>query len=234
MALNRNGYILWEGPSPIDGAPIVCIATGFTDSSSNDKTGGMIQTWILRQDVAPHVGYKDGSNVSVCGGCHHFVQKTCYVTWFQAPLSVWKCYKRGGYAKLDTYSKFAGRPLRIGSGGDPFCVPVEVWQQALEYADTHTGYTAQWRRSAAEPYRAFLQASCHGMKDYLDATAHGWMPYLVVPAGTALPVGVNLCPASEEAGHKTTCAACHACDGQTGAYGITAHGARAGAFALKN
>jgi len=232
--MNTNGLILWEGSSPIDGAPIVCIVTGLAQSSANDKTGAMLQTWILRQDVAPNVGYRDGSNVSVCGGCAHFVQKTCYVKWHQAPLSVWQCYKRGNYARLPDYSVLDGHDLRIGSAGDPFCIPETVWRQCLAHARNHTGYTAQWRRKAAEPYRDFLQASCHGMRDYLDATAHGWHPYLVVEPGQSAPAGLTLCPASAEAGHKTTCAACHSCDGSTGGYYIPAHGNRRKAFTAIN
>ena len=34
-----NGIILWEGPSLIDGAPIVVIATGIKRASRNAKTG---------------------------------------------------------------------------------------------------------------------------------------------------------------------------------------------------
>lgn len=234
MPTNPNGLILYEGPSPIDGAPIVCIITGFTEHSGNDKTGTMLQTWILRQDTAPNVGYRDGSNVSVCGGCHHFTHKTCYVIWHQAPLSVWRCYKRGNYAHLTDYAVLDGFDLRIGSAGDPYCVPEPVWRACLAHTRNHTGYTAQWRRTDAQGYRDFLQASCHGMRDYLDATAHGWQPYLVVPVGEPLPAGVTLCPASTEAGHVTTCSACHACDGSTGAYGIHAHGASANRFALRN
>ena len=41
---NTNGRVIWEGFSPIDGAPIVLIATGFTEKSSNRKTGDEIQT----------------------------------------------------------------------------------------------------------------------------------------------------------------------------------------------
>ena len=40
----EKGYILYEGPSALDGAPIVVIATMET---SNAKTGAMVQTWIL-------------------------------------------------------------------------------------------------------------------------------------------------------------------------------------------
>ena len=39
-----NGVILYEGPSMLDGAPIVVIATGIRTGSTNVKTGAMIQT----------------------------------------------------------------------------------------------------------------------------------------------------------------------------------------------
>jgi hypothetical protein len=64
-----NGVILYEGPSVIDGAPIVAIATGFKSPSSNDKTGTMIQVWILRADIAPHEAQKTGADESICGDC---------------------------------------------------------------------------------------------------------------------------------------------------------------------
>lgn len=63
--------ILWEGKSPFDGAPIVLIATGYARPSKNTKTGALLQTWILRQDVAPHDAVASGADASVCGDCPH-------------------------------------------------------------------------------------------------------------------------------------------------------------------
>jgi hypothetical protein len=60
MSKTPNGYILYQGPSAIDGKPIVVIATGFASKSNNGKTGDMIQTWIIRQDIAPHLAVKSG------------------------------------------------------------------------------------------------------------------------------------------------------------------------------
>jgi hypothetical protein len=65
----HQGIVIWEGPSRLDGAPIVAIATGLARSSSNEKTGPMVQTWILRQDQAPHVAQRTGADESVCGNC---------------------------------------------------------------------------------------------------------------------------------------------------------------------
>ena len=48
-----NGFVVWEGASRLDGSPIVLIVTGLKRKSSNRKTGAMVQSYILRRDVAP-------------------------------------------------------------------------------------------------------------------------------------------------------------------------------------
>ena len=101
-----NGIVIYRGPSMLDGAPIVCIATGLETGSSNGKTGGgLIQTWIIREDQSPTEAVNSGADASVCGGCRHRgsivdgknVDRSCYVTIFQAPLNVYKSYHRGIY-----------------------------------------------------------------------------------------------------------------------------------------
>lgn len=239
--LNANGRILWEGPSPIDGAPLVCIATGFEDRSANDKTGGMIQTWIIRADLAPNKAKALGLDYSVCGNCRHRqwsnvggelvpAQDSCYVLAYQAPRAVWACYHHGaGYAPIGSdWHLFAGLAVRLGSYGDPAMVPAWVWALVLGQAATHTGYSHQWRHEFAQGLRGIVQASCDGMRDYLDATAAGWRTFLVKPAGVPDLAGFVHCAASKERGHKTTCAACTLCDGASADVVIDAHGSKAG------
>lgn len=48
-----TGMIIYRGPSLLDGAPIVAIATGLDGKHRNSKTGNMVQTWIMRDDIAP-------------------------------------------------------------------------------------------------------------------------------------------------------------------------------------
>ena len=71
MKDRANGAILYEGPSLLDGTDIVVIVTGLTADSGNDKTGAMLQTWILLQEVDPNRAWKDGLDVSICGACIH-------------------------------------------------------------------------------------------------------------------------------------------------------------------
>lgn len=225
--MNANGYVLWEGPSNYDGAPIVVIATGFDDVSSNSKTGAMIQTWILRQDVKPNEAFRDGLGMSVCGDCRHagYNDATCYVIWYQAPLSIWNCYKRGNYAKIgDNWQLFDDSILRLGSAGDPGMVPQHVWTEPILRSKKHTGYTHQWRQDYAQYLKGICQASCDGFQDYLQATAMGWHTYLVIPPTIADPANSVHCAASDERGNKTNCSICSLCDGNTANVVIHAHG----------
>jgi hypothetical protein len=83
----KNG-IIYQGPSLLDGAPIVVIANY---SKSNRKTGGVVQTYILRADMNPLEASKTGADFSICGDCKHkgtpttdktrktALKRTCYV-----------------------------------------------------------------------------------------------------------------------------------------------------------
>ena len=60
---DTTGVVLYEGISSIDQKPIVAIATLKT---SNTKTGNLIQTWIMRQDINPMQAIKSNEDYSVC------------------------------------------------------------------------------------------------------------------------------------------------------------------------
>mgnify|MGYP003965830867 FL=1 len=78
------------------------------------------------------------------------VDRKCYVKTFQAPLSVWKSYKKGNYEKISLHklSKLLTfRSVRVGSYGDPAVIPNEVWDKMLSRTLGNTGYTHQWQTS---------------------------------------------------------------------------------------
>jgi hypothetical protein len=230
---NMNGRILWEGPSPVDGSPLVCIVTGLNKRSANGKTGSMLQIWILRQDLHPVEAFNTEAGRANCGDCiHHGLNLgSCYVNWGQAPRSIWECYRRGGYPHIGSdWHLFDDAIVRLGAAGDPAMVPAEVWDQFLRRAGAHTGYTHQWRQPWAQHLKGICQASCDGFADYLEATAHGWRTFLVKPAGEADPAGLVHCAASVEKGAKTTCERCTLCDGASADVVIDAHGAKGGRF----
>lgn len=226
------GYVLYKGPSLLNGAPIVVIATLGSD---NAKTGNMVQTWILPDNgIMPHVNVKSGADASVCGDCKHrpTLRGACYVRTFQGPRSVYAAYLRGRYIADDGYraqTAVYNRALRIGSYGDPAAVPVEVWMRLIRNAASHTGYTHQWRRSPQ--LRGIVMASCDTPQEREDARAAGWRTFTVRLESDVLAPRESACPASDEAGRKTNCAACGACNGagsgRKGGIAIIAHGGTA-------
>lgn len=231
ISTSTNGRVIWEGFSPIDNAPIVLIATGFTKKSSNRKTGDEIQTWILRRDINPVVANNEGLDESICGNCPHrkINNGTCYVNVGQAPNAIWKCYTNGsGYSQIreDEYVKlFSNRVVRMGSYGDPAMVPIAVWNKILSSGvNGHTGYTHQWRTEFAQSFKGLVQASCDGFGDFVEASTSGWKCFLVKPSNVPDPRGVAHCAASAEKGQKTTCSLCHLCDGSSSHVVINAHG----------
>ena len=122
--------IIYHGPSLYDGAPIVVIGT-FT--KSNSKTGGVVQTYILRDDIDPRDASKGGQDVSICGSCPHRGEvnddparkiakgRTCYVNLGQGVLITWLALQRGVYPDAqDATSRAAigaGRVVRVGTYG---------------------------------------------------------------------------------------------------------------------
>jgi len=227
----RNGYTIYRGPSMLDGKPIVVIATGFADSSENRKTGRMIQTWILREDIDPLTATHTGEDSSICGACPHRGElvpnheangtknegRSCYVKVWQAPLNVWKAYKRGIYPEIDTADLgwlFLGKPVRLGSYGDPAAVPLNIIDMIGIAAEFTTGYTHQWRE-VDTGYNKWLMASADNAGDRFMARSFGYRTFRVRSASEGLGRKEIVCPASVEAGHKTTCAECKACGGKS-------------------
>lgn len=219
--------ILYEGPSELDGSPIVVIAT---DNSNNRKTGGMVQTWIMRADVEPHKALKTGQDASVCGDCPHRPIKggACYVTVFQAPLAVYRAYHRGIYPAFQP-AQYEGRDVRIGSYGDPAAVPLWVWAQYVEGATGITGYTHQWKHASATGLGRYCMASVDTHRQKLEASWGGWRTFRVRTSHEFTMPGEVICPASKEGGEKLTCNQCKACNGnfagRRGGIVIIAHGA---------
>ena len=98
-----RGYVIYEGPSLLTGEPIVCVATLH---STNDKTGDMVQTWVLCADIDPVAAIKIGADISICGYCDSRGDGTgkgraCYVQVARAPLCIWGAYQRGMYPRAE-------------------------------------------------------------------------------------------------------------------------------------
>ena len=218
--------VIYEGPSLIDGAPIVVFAQR---GSRNTKTGGMLQTFIVRADIDPLEASRTGQDRSICGDCVHrgkpserdsgvAVERSCYVTLMHAPLNKFKTWKRGRYETItghDAIKAFgAGQLVRIGSYGDGAAVPSFIWDSLCEDSKGWTAYTHQDQNDAIKPDPARYMTSA----DSLDAAARAWSKgertFRVINDVAEVQAGKEiLCPASKEAGARTTCATCKLCAG---------------------
>ena len=230
-----NGRIIYKGKSELDGSPIVVIAIGFKLSSKNAKTGNLIQTYILRDDLNPLDAIKAGADASICGDCVHRGRdgknRTCYVNVGQGAMQVYKSYVGGGYPVWDG-TGVAGRLVRLGTYGDPAAVPAYVWGRLLRDAVGHTGYTHQWRNPAFAWLSRYAMASADTETEAKLAQSNGWRTFRVaLPSHTNKIKSEAMCPASEEAGKKLTCDTCLACNGvgtgRRGSIVIQAHGGTA-------
>lgn len=235
-----RGVVVYQGPSRLDGAPIVLVVTL---ASHNEKTGPMAQAWVLRADMDPQCAIATGQDRSICGDCVHrsggALERSCYVvTWF-GPLNTWKAWQRGRYSAVspqDAAELIAGAEVRITAYGDPAAVPFRVWSALLAGCAGWTGYTHQWR-TCDQRFSRILMASVESEHEADYAHRIGWRTFRARVASEPVRGDEIVCPASAEAGHRLTCQACQLCVGLTRptarSVTILAHGQRTRWFASR-
>ena len=228
---------------------MVAIVTGMHGNGRNPKTGkGMAQLWILRSDMNPLHALETGSDSSICNGCGHRAdptglgkKNTCYVSVGRAPQRIWKSFHAGDYptmrpADVSVHLASRGMSIRLGAYGDPAALPPNVLAD-ITHGIPHTGYTHSWRgRPELSPW---LMASVDSTDELADARTQGWRTFRVRTPDAALETAEIACPASVEAGKRTTCDRCTLCDGARPddlrrSIAIMAHGSGASTFISLN
>ena len=226
-------YILYEGASLLDGKPIVVIGI---PKSSNSKTGGMFQTIIMRSYIDPITASRLGEDFSVCGECVHrgvphegdsggAKKRSCYVMLLMV-LSVFKAYKKGNYKRVqpvglqsmhDALADIGyGLVIRLGSYGDPAAVPSYLWESLVSKAKGRTGYSHQATLEGADYRPDLTMRSADTIQEAEQAWARGERTFRVTANVKDIVQGKEImCPASEEAGRRTTCEQCKLCSGNT-------------------
>ena len=236
-AINMNNSIIYNGPSLIDGSPIVVIALV---KSSNKKTGDMVQTYIVRADKDPREANKDGSDFAICGNCKHRGEanndstvklaknRSCYVNIGQGPTTVYKKFIRGGYdTATDIPALGRGRMVRLGTYGDPAAVPSHIWDALLKDSIGHTGYTHQNNIPSADIRPDLTMISADSLQDARIAWQSKYRTFRIITAVSEKQSNEILCPASIEAGRKAQCNDCKLCMGShttAPSIAIVAHG----------
>ena len=220
-----NGFVFWQGASMIDGKPVVLIVTNVVKPSKNEKTGPMIQTYILRSDVNPFDALLTGEDVSVCGFCplrpflaklNKLVGKRCYVNVPKAVLGVYRAFKNRRYASKNRVAehtaRLASKNLRKGTYGNPSAIPVAVWQELESLCKKGTGYDHRWK-SIHQTWNKHVMASVSNLVDAQKAWTKGYRTFRTRKAHEPLASNEIVCPASAEGGKKRSCITCFACDG---------------------
>lgn len=208
-----TSFVAWEGLSLLDGRPIALLVTGTDAPSKNAKTGAMVQTWIVPLD-----GRTDAGIQSVCGSCPRQPTElgdgSCYAWAVRAVPTVLRRARVAPRVSLAVAAaRCAGMKVRIGALGDPAAVPAEVWQALISTASGWTGYTHAW--TLAPSLRALCMASVDSEAEQRRAERLGWRTFRVRTPEQQLSPREIVCPASDEAGHRTTCENCGLCAGAT-------------------
>lgn len=216
MAKKPSGYIIYRGPSLLDGQPIVVVA--ITKESKNSKTGNMVQTYILVDNgEMPVANYQSLADESICGDCKHRRGKggACYVNVGQGPTIVAKGIARGIYPfdPVAATNACNGRAVRLGTYGDPAAVPAYVWELLLAASKSHTGYTHQWKSGKANHVQEWCMASADSEQERAEAKAMGWRTFRVRTTEEDILKGEFVCPASDEGKKRMLCVDCTACSG---------------------
>ena len=207
---------IYSGPSELDGAPILGIASGL-DGSTNSKTGDMVQVYIIRSDIDPIEASRSGADASVCGSCTHrhgSNGRSCYVQLQNAPLSLYRAYHRG---RILPGAIPPGRVIRLGAYGDPAALPDSILRSTLKGSIGHTGYTHQWRDITARRawfISTILMASVDSIEERDLARSRGWRTFRIRSGADSLDSLEISCPASAESGYRVTCAECLLCSGR--------------------
>lgn len=250
MTKKPTGYVIYDGASLIDGKRIIAIALA-GHKSKNAKTGAMLQTLIIRPDIDPIIANRIGEDYSICGDCQHKGQshdrtdrktadnRTCFVILAHSPLSLYRSYHKGQYPTISGHDAIAelGRDkmVRLGYYGDPAAVPSYVWESLISEAAGFTGYSHQAEIPTADFNPALYMQSVESEFQAFQAWSQGKRTFRVIEKLEDIVAGKEIiCPASEEAGKRTTCKDCGLCAGTSSkspkSIAIVAHGAGKGGF----
>lgn len=211
--------VVYDGPSQLDGSPILGIITGINTKSTNVKTGPMAQLYIIGAHEHPTEALKDGSDAGICGDCKHrpVNMGSCYVVVAQGASAVFRAWQQGNYPialpeEANAALRDKGKSLRLGAYGDPAALPIDLLGR-LTAGIRYTGYTHQWR-TCDPAYKLYTMASVDTPAEHALAKAAGWRTFRVRLETEALFHGSEImCPASEEMGFRTTCDRCVLCQG---------------------
>ena len=213
-----------------DGTPFYMVLTNLITSSSNEKTGDMIQSYFLRKDefisstgdVRERTSNLFGFGCDTCPAKRHcYVSNTTQTkdkglgsvrrTLFKLLRGEKTSYQFVSFSHAVERVREAGKKIRLGTYGDPTALQVDQIQKLVSAASGHTGYTHYWRRKENRDYSRFLMASCETSSQQARAEKYGFRAFLALPENTEIPENTVICPNYTQG---ISCLACGLCDGK--------------------
>lgn len=199
------------------------IVVNFQFETSNSKTGDLIQNNFIPFDwINSDAKISTLSDKAVCFDCKHSKEEdaTCYVRKGNSEMGLASKVRSLRKIGLDNIPELSpeleadlleaveGRGVRFGSYGEPILLGHELVDKISKRAKFWTGYTHQWHKNAWA--KDYFMASVEST--FVDKAAKnmGWRTFFV---GDSIGSENVTCPASKEAGQKTTCENCKLCMG---------------------
>ena len=223
-----NGYVIYDGPSQLNGERILYIV--LVSKSHNSKIGEMGFQTVIITPHHPLEASKHGWDSANCGDCIHrgtptddpnrkqAEDRTCYVKLFHMPLVVWKQWDKGAYPYVYGHKNIAkigrNKKGRDGGYGDGGAVPSYIRESLFSESIGHASYCHQYNNpnSSFNPKHDMVSA------DNLSTAKTHWelghRTFRVIQDVKEVVLNKEiLCPASKEMGRRTTCASCMLCGG---------------------
>lgn len=146
---------------------------------------------------------------------HKYNQYTGFVSMLKSIVRGYGAFDNipefNAFTHRSIVQKSAGKYVRFGTYGEPSLHPIELIVDIIDVAKNHTGYTHQW--SKRPELGSFFMASTHTAEEEKTARSTGYRSFIATDK--AIDGAVN-CPASAEAGYKSTCSKCGLCSGMEG------------------
>lgn len=199
------------------------IVVNFQFDTNNSKTGNLVQNYIIPQTwLGTTAKISTLSDTDVCFDCDHSKakNKTCYVRKGFSEMglaSKVRSLRKIGLENIpelspeleaDLLEAIDGRGVRFGSYGEPILLGEELVSKISNRAKFWTGYTHQWHKNNWA--KNYFMAS---VETELVARASQKLGFRTFFVGSTDSTDFVTCPASKEAGNKTTCDNCKLCMG---------------------
>ena len=199
------------------------LIVNFQFKTSNTKTGALIQNYIIPVSwLESEAKISTLSDKAVCFDCPHSqeINASCYVRKGQSAMglaSKVRSLRNIGLENIpelspeseaDLLNAIEGRGVRFGSYGEPILLGEALIGKISKRAKFWTGYTHQWHKNSWA--KDYFMASVESELISKVAQKSGFRTFFV---GKTESKEYVTCPASKEAGNKTTCDNCKLCMG---------------------